>query len=140
MNFYANVSIAAAVVLAAALGLLFFLSGGEEAAIEKILERGAEAAGEGDVDALIAMISPRYKSVLDDYEGVVRRLRQELSRFRGSRFSVKGAAIRVDGEKAEARTRVKVSAGQHRMGDLIIRIAFEKEGGAWKIVSGEEIR
>jgi len=139
MNFYAKVLIGAGAPVGAAALLIFLLASSEEKTIEKVLKEGAEAAARGDAEAVIALLSKTYQAPNQDYEAAVRRIRVEVGRAKGMTLEVAGAQIRVEGEEADADVLVRVRAGPRPLGDVGLRLRLKKEGGAWKVIRGEEV-
>ena len=111
---------------------------GEEKTIEKLLEEGAEAAGRGDAEAVIALLSKSYQAPGQDYAAAVQRIRTEVARGKGLTVEPSGAQIQVTGEEADANVLVRVKAGPRPLGDFGLKLRLRKEGGVWKVVSGEE--
>lgn len=139
MNFYVKVFVGVGILIAAAALGVYLLSSSEEKAIEALLREGAAAAERGDAEAVIALLSKGYQAPGQDYEAAARRIRAEVARVaKGMSLEVAGAQIQVDGEEADANVLVRVRAGPRPLGDVGLRLRLKKEGGAWKVVRGEE--
>lgn len=140
MGFQLKVCLAVAGLLGVAVGALFLLSGGgEEAAIEKLFEGAAAAAGRGDTEAFLAIVSRDFRSREYDYEGVVRRIRSYIRPENPyGRVEVR-PAIQVEGKEADATARVIVGYGRNAP-QVLFRVKLRKEAGGWKVVSAEEVR
>lgn len=140
MSFQLKVGLGMAVLVGAAIGALFLLAGGaEEAAIEELFEMAAAAAGRGDAEAFLAIVSRDYRSLEDDYDGVVRRIRSHIRPENPlGRVEVR-PAIQVEGNEAEATARVIVGYGRNAS-QVLFRVKLRREAGGWKVVSAEEVR
>ncbi len=139
MSFHVKVVLAVAVLVAAALALIFLLRSSDEEAIEKLLQDGAEAASRQDADAVISILSKNFKSKEGDYAWAVERVRGVLRQPVGQ-LTVSPGGITVEGDEASARVGLKASAGPREIGRTSFEFTFRKENGAWKVFSAEELR
>jgi hypothetical protein len=139
MNFHVKVVLAVAVLVAAALAMIFFLRSSDEEAIEKLLQDGAAAASRQDAEAVIALLSKSFRSKEGDYAWAVERIRGVLKQPVGQ-LSVSPGGITVEGDEASARVGLRASAGPREMGRTSFDFRFRRENGVWKVISAEEIR
>ena len=137
MNFYAKVGAGVGALILVAVAAIFLLSSSEEEAIEKVLEGGLKAAEEGNVEGVIALLSPNYRNGDQTYDGIVKRIRMAVAQ-RISPAKMDGAAIQVSGDDAEANVKVIVGALQLRR-EFGLRLKLKKEQGQWKVTSAEEV-
>lgn len=136
MNFYVKVIGGFVLLILAALAAMFFFRSSDEKEIEKLLQRGLEAAEAGDVEGVVALISPNYKNGDETRESIVRKIRQAVNQ-RITPARMDGAAIQVSGEDAEANVKVVIGALQLRR-EFGLRLKLRKESGAWKVTSAED--
>ncbi len=140
MRFHLKVVLGLSLVVGAALAVIFLLSGGEEAAIEAILKDAASAAGRGDADAIVAIVSRDYRAGDEDFEAVSRRIRAEVTPRRYEAVELAGLAVHAAGGEATARVRVRVRAANFGAGEAGFELHLRKEGESWRITSAREIR
>jgi hypothetical protein len=139
MSFQAKVIGGTAVVLGAALLFILFFRSSEEEAIEKWLRAGAEAAQTADADAVVAMLSLAFKSSQGDHAWAVGRIRGALQRSPGF-IEVLGCAVQVDDEvNAGATLRLRGYVGKNELWRTAFSLRLRKEGGAWKVISAEQL-
>jgi ketosteroid isomerase-like protein len=136
MNFYTKVIGGFAALLLVALAFIFLFRTSEEKAIEQLLEKGLKAAEAGDAEGVIALISPHYKNGEETRESIVRKIRQAVGQ-RISPASLKGSAIQVSGDVADATATVVVGALQLRR-EFSLSLKLKKENGEWKVTSADE--
>jgi ketosteroid isomerase-like protein len=139
VRFHAKVTVAALVLVGAAAALVFLFRSSEEEAIEELLRDGAAAASSQDAEAVIRLLSTSFKSSEGDHAWAVQRIRRALSQPVGQ-LEVSPGGIQVEGDLASARIRLRAKAGPYSTGEMGFDFRFRKEGGAWKVVSAEEIR
>jgi len=139
VSFHAKITTAVVVLLAAALGLLFLLRSGDEEAIEQLLKDGAAAASKQDAEAVIALLSKDFKSSEGDHAWAVQRIRRALAQPVGQ-IEVSPGGIEVEEGEASAKVRLRSKAGPYGIGETGYDFRFRKEGGAWKVISAEEIK
>lgn len=136
MNFYTKVIGGFAVLILAALAFIFLFRTSEEKAIEQLLERGLKAAEAGDAEGVIALISPQYRNGEETRDSVVRKIRQAVNQ-RISPAALKGAAVQVSGDVADASATVVVGFGQLKR-EFSLSLKLRKENGEWKVTSADE--
>jgi len=137
MNFYTKVIAGFAALLLVALAFIFLFRTSEEKVIEQLLEQGLKAAEAGDAEGVVALISPDYKNGDETRDSVVRKIRQAVNQ-RISPASLKGSAIHVSGDVADASATVVVGALQLRR-EFSLSLKLKKENGAWKVTSADEV-
>lgn len=138
MSFYVKISLAVAALVLVALGAIFLFSSSDEKAIEKLLEQGLKAAEEGNEEGVIALIAVDYGSGPEDRERIIRRIRQAVAQ-RVSPAKLKGAAIQVSGDEADADAQVVVGALQYRQ-EFGLRLKLRRGNGMWKVTKAEETK
>lgn len=136
MNFYTKVIGGFAVLILAALAFIFLFRTSEEKAIEQLLERGLKAAEAGDAEGVIDLISPQYRNGEETRDSVVRKIRQAVNQ-RISPAALKGAAVQVSGDVADASATVVVGFGQLKR-EFSLSLKLRKENGEWKVTSADE--
>jgi len=138
VSFQIKVCLGVALLVGVALAAFFLLSGGgEEAAIEELFLGAADAAGRGESDGVVAIVSRDYRAGGLDYEGIVRKIRANVGPdHRYGRVEV-GSAIHVRGEEADADVRVRVGLGRNAQ-EALFRVRLRKEAAGWRVVSAEE--
>jgi hypothetical protein len=135
MNFYVKVIAGFALLLAVALAFIFLFRTTDEKAIENLLRAGLEAASDGEEDKVVALISPNYKNGDETRDGIVRRIHAAVQqRIKPAR--IKGSAIQVSGDDADASVTVEIGFGQLRR-EFGLRLRLKKENGDWKITTAE---
>lgn len=139
MKFHAKVTVAALVLVGAAAALVFLFRSSEEEMIEQLLRDGAAAASRQDAESVVGLLSPSFKSSEGDHAWAVGRIRRALAQPVGQ-LEVSPGGIQVEGDQASARIRLRAKAGPYSTGEMSFEFRFRKEGGAWKVVSAEEIR
>jgi hypothetical protein len=139
MSFPVKLTLAVLGIVAVAFALLFLIRDSDEEAIEKLLQRGAEAASKQDAEGVIALLSVRFKSTEGDHAWAVQRIRRLLSQGVGT-VEVSPAGIVIDGEDASARVGLRAKAGPYGVGETRVDFRFRKENGVWKVTGAEEIR
>ena len=104
MSYRARVRLSLWCGLLAAVAILPFLFGGEEAKIRAALEHGAEAVEEANLDTTASMISPTYsgKIGIDRDQGVA-FAEWFYHRSRSRRISLEKIDVKIDGERARIR-------------------------------------
>lgn len=137
MNFYAKISVAVAGLVVAALAAVFLLPSSDEKAIQKLLERGLDAAKEGDADGVIALLSADYRNGAETREEVERKIRRAV-RDRMTPAKMERAAVQVSGEDADASVRISVGAFQLRR-EFGLRLKLRKENGVWRVTGAQEV-
>jgi ketosteroid isomerase-like protein len=137
MNFYTKVIGGFAALLLVALAFLFLFRTSEEKAIEQLLEKGLKAAEAGDAEGVVALISPNYKNGEETRESIVRKIRHAVNQ-RISPAVLKGAAVQVSGDVADASATVVVGALQLRR-EFSLSLKLKKENGEWKVTSADEV-
>lgn len=139
MSFHTKVVGSVALVVGAALVFILFFRSGEEEAIEAWLRAGAESARRADADAVVAMLSPSFRSPQGDRAWAEGRIRGALPRSPGF-IEVLGCAVQVaDAENADATIRLRGYVGKNELWKAAFALRLKKENGAWKVVSAEEI-
>ena len=140
MNFHVKVCLGVVILVLLALGAVFLLSwGGEEAAIEKLLEGAGEAAERGDTEAFVGIVSRDFKTKEYDYDGVVRKIRAYIRPENRYPVVEVRSSVHVRGQEADATARAIVGFGRNTQ-EALFRLRLRKEAGGWKIISAEEIR
>jgi hypothetical protein len=139
VNFPAKVTVATAGFVGVALTLIFLLWDSDEKLVENLLEQGAKAAGRGDGEGVIALVSRSYRSGQEDYEAAVKRIHQALAQRVGV-VELVGSAIEVIGAEAGATARVRVTAGPRVLREFALKLKLRKEEGGWRVTSAEELR
>ena len=136
MSFYWKVGLGMAVVLALAFLIIFLLPRGESAIVERQLQEAMEAARRGETERVIGFISKSYGDRPEEYGEVCATIRRYVGPGKYRDLEVSGLEIRVIGESATARFRVRVM-GPTGMPDFSRRIDLDlrKEGESWKVIS-----
>ena len=138
MSFYAKVIGGFVALLLVALGFVFLFRTSDEKAIENLLKGGLEAASEGEEEKVLALISPNYKNGEETREGIVRRIRNAVKqRIRPAKL--KGSAIQVSGDDADASVTVEVGMLQYRQ-EFAIWLKLRRENGEWKVIAADQTR
>lgn len=138
MSFNLKVILGVAVLLGVALAFVFLFRTSDEKAIENLLKGGLEAASEGEEEKVIALISPNYKNGEETREGIVRRIRNAVKqRIQPARL--KGSAIQVSGDDADASVTVEVGIPQFRQ-EFAIWMKLRRESGEWKVIAADQTR
>lgn len=140
MGFAAKLSMGMVAFAGVAAAAIFLLSGREEQAVEKRLEQAARAVERGDAEGVIALLSRAYRDSAHDYEGIAQRIRREVAPGRHPQVELAGTAVTVNGDEADAETRVNIKAGPHGLGTAAFRLRLRKEAGVWRIIRAEELR
>jgi hypothetical protein len=139
MSFQVKVILGTVVVLGAALLFILFFRSTEEQAVEAWLRAGAESAQKADADAVVAMLSPAFKSSQGDHAWAVGRIRGTLTRSPGF-IEVLGCAVQVEDESnAGATLRLRGYVGGNELWRTAFALRLRKEGGAWKVSSAETL-
>ena len=136
MSFTLKVILGVAALIAVAILAVFLFSSSEEKAIQEVLEGALKAAEAGDAEGVIAVVSPNYRNGEQTREEIVRRIRHAVSQ-RISPAKMKGAAIQVSGDDADASVRVVVGALRFQR-EFGLKLSLKKEGGVWKVTSAEQ--
>jgi hypothetical protein len=136
MSFPVKITLGVAALIAVAVGAVFLFSSSEEKAIQQVLEGALKAAEEGNEDAVIAVVSPNYRNGEQKREHIIARIRAVVP-HRVRPATMKGAAIQVSGDDADASVRVEVGALQYRR-SFGLKLSLKKESGVWKVTSAEE--
>ena len=138
MSFNLKVIVGVAVLLGVALAFVFLFRTSDEKAIENLLKGGLEAASEGEEEKVLALISPNYKNGEETREGIVRRIRNAVKqRIRPAKL--KGSAIQVSGDDADASVTVEVGMLQYRQ-EFAIWLKLRRENGEWKVIAADQTR
>jgi len=138
MNFYVKSIAGFAVLLAVALSFIFLFRSTEEKAIENLLRARLDAAAEGEEDKVVALISPNYKNGEETRDGIVRRIRNAVKQ-RISPARLKGSAIQVSGDVADASLTIEVGMLQYRQ-EFALWLKLRRENGEWKVVAADQTR
>jgi hypothetical protein len=138
MNFQLKVIAGFALLLAAALAFIFLFRTSDEKAIENLLKAGLEAASDGDEEKVIALISPNYKNGEETRDAIIHRIRNAVKqRIKPARL--KGSAIQVSGDDADASLTVEVGMLQLRQ-EFALWLKLRRENGEWKVVAADQSR
>jgi hypothetical protein len=138
MSFYAKVIGGFVALLLVALGFVFLFRTSDEKAIENLLKAGLESASEGEEEKVVALISPNYKNGEETRDGIVRRIRNAVKQ-RITPAKLKGAAIQVSGDDADASMTIEVGMLQYRQ-EFAIWMKLRRENGEWKVVAADQTR
>ena len=138
MNFQLKVIAGFALLLVAALAFIFLFRTSDEKAIENLLKAGLEAASDGDEEKVIALISPNYKNGEETRDAIIHRIRNAVKQ-RITPAKLKGAAIQVSGDDADASMTIEVGMLQYRQ-EFAIWMKLRRENGEWKVVAADQTR
>ncbi len=138
MSFQLKVIAGFALLIAAAFAFIFLFRTSDEKAIENLLKAGLEAASEGEEEKVIALISPYYKNGEETRDGIVRRIRNAVKQ-RITPARLKGSAIQVSGDDADASLTVEVGMLQYRQ-EFALWLKLRRENGEWKVVAADQTR
>lgn len=138
MNFYWKVGLGMGAALALAALAIFLLPGGESSKVERRLREAIEAAKRGDAEAVIGFISKSYGDGPADYEEVCASIRRYVGPGKYRDLEVSNPEIRVVGESATVRFKVRV-VQPSGMGmpyfDRRVDLELRKEGETWKVIT-----
>jgi hypothetical protein len=138
VNFQLKVIAGFALLLAVALAFIFLFRTSDEKAIESLLKAGLEAASEGEEEKVIALISPNYKNGEETRDGIVRRIRNAVKQ-RINPARLKGSAIQVSGDDADASMTIEVGILQYRQ-EFALWLKLRRENGQWKVIAADQTR
>ena len=138
MNFQLKVIAGFALLLAAALAFIFLFRTSDEKAIENLLKAGLEAASDGDEEKVIALISPNYKNGEETRDAIIHRIRNAVKQ-RITPAKLKGAAIQVSGDDADASMTIEVGMLQYRQ-EFALWLKLRRENGQWKVIAADQTR
>lgn len=138
MSFQLKVIAGFALLIAAALAFIFLFRTSDEKAIDNLLKAGLEAASEGEEEKVIALISPNYRNGEETRDGIVRRIRNAVKQ-RITPARLKGSAIQVSGDDADASMTVEVGMLQLRQ-EFALWLKLRRENGEWKVVAADQSR
>lgn len=136
MSFQLKAILAFVVILLLALAAMFLFRSSDEKEIEKLLQKGVEAAEAGDAEGVIALISKDYKRGDETRESIIHKIRQAVNQ-RITPAKLDGAAIQVSGDDADASCKVVVGALQLKRA-FALHLKLRREGNTWKVTSAEE--
>jgi hypothetical protein len=138
VNFYTKVIGGFALLLAVALAFVFLFRTSDEKQIEQLLAQGLEAASEGEEEKVAALLSPNYRNGEETREGILRRIRGAIQQ-RIKPAKIKGSAIQVSGNDADANVTIEVGFLQARQ-EFGIWLKLKKENGEWKVTAADQTR
>ena len=138
MNFYTKVIGGFGLLIALALAFIFLFRTTDEKAIEKLLKAGLEAASEGDEEKVAALISPNYRNGEETRDGILRRIYNAVKQ-RIKPAKIKGSAIQVSGDDADASVTVEIGFLQARQ-EFGIWLKLKRENGEWKVTAADQTR
>ena len=138
MSFQLKVIAGFTLLLAVALAFIFLFRTSDEKAIENLLKAGLQAASDGEEEKVLALISPNYKNGEETRDGIVRRIRSAVKQ-RLTPARLKGSAIQVSGDDAEASMTVEVGMLQVRQ-EFALWLKLRRENGEWKVVAADQTR
>jgi len=138
VSFQLKVIAGFALLIAVAFAFIFLFRTSDEKTIENLLKAGLEAASEGEEEKVIALISPNYKNGEETRDGIVRRIRNAVKQ-RISPARLKGSAIQVSGDVADASLTIEVGMLQYRQ-EFALWLKLRRENGEWKVVAADQTR
>ncbi len=136
MSFQLKAILAFVVIIAVAFAAMLLFRSSDEKDIEKLLQKGVEAAEAGDTEGVIALISKDYRNGDETREAVLRKIRQAVNQ-RITPAKLDGAVIQVSGDDADATCKVIVGALQLKRA-FALHLKLKREGKTWKVTSADE--
>ena len=140
MNFNLKVILGVALLIAAALGAILFLGGGEAKEVEAVLREAFEAARRGDSEGVIRHISPRYDTPGTNYEEACMHLRGMVGPGKYQDLELNDLDISAMGESARATCTLKIVQPKNLPLPFINRkllIDLRKEQERWMVIAVE---
>lgn len=134
-----KIAIGVLVFVAVAVAAVLLFRSGDERQIEKLLERCAEAARNGDAEEIIRHLDPSCTLGEQSYAALCERLRSEVRQAKGMMIDLQ-SAVSVGGEEAFVTLHVKVHALQHVLAEANVSLKLKKSGGEWRFVRVDEAR
>lgn len=133
LGFFGKATIAAIVVVGAAVGIMLLFGGGDDAEVRARIAEGEAALNRHDVEACIGFIDPSYDSEGADYDRVVSEIRASVNPTMYSSVTFEDVEVDVVGETATVALRMKFKGGA--LSVTPFTFSLRRKGGAWMIVS-----
>jgi hypothetical protein len=141
VNFTTKIIIAAAVLIALALGVIFLWPGGEGRELKDVVLQLAEKARKGDVEGCLQFVAADFDYKGETYEDVARQIRRYVSDPACRSLEVDDLeAVMHGGEDGRATFTVRVGAefaGRSFTRSANVSLEFRKTDEIWKIIGYE---
>lgn len=137
MSFNAKVIGATAAIMGGALLFILFFRTSDEEAVETLLREAAAAAERADAEAVVAVLSPDFKSARGDREWAERAIRERLTRSPGQ-IEVLSVVVQVSGDEATASIGLRGYVLRNELWRTVFSLRLRRENGAWKVVWADQ--